>query len=128
MEAKDYILLLLSVGNQKPVYGALFLQLEVYLLVREIIPDLQKELEFKPSDIGVYSENLIKIINELKHNDLINIETIDNTVTYSITETGESYINPISFPPGVRGKIRNLKRGSDRLGFRGLLRFIKYYY
>ena len=125
LTAKDYILLLLC---DKPVYGALFLQLIVFLIVEEIIPDLRDELRFRATDTGAYSTELIRILKELDDSGFLSYEDIDDTVKYSITETGESYIKSINFPAGVRGKIRNLKKGSDRLGFRGLLRFIKYYY
>ena len=128
MDAKDYVLLLLSVGNQKSVYGALFLQLVVFLIVEEINPDLRDELEFRATDTGAYSTNLIRILKELDDAGFISYEDIDDTVAYSITETGESYIKSINFPEDVRGKIRNLKKGSDRLGYTGLLRYVYFKY
>ena len=125
LTAKDYILLLLC---DKPVYGALFLQLIVFLIVEEIKPDLRDELRFRATDTGPYSTELIKILKELDDSGFLSYEDIDDTVAYSITETGESYIKSISFPPEVRSKIRNLKKGSDRLGYTGVLRYVFFYY
>ena len=125
MEAKDYILLLL---DKKPVTGALFLQLIVFLLVEEIKPDLRDELQFRATDTGAYSTELIRLLKELDDAGFISYEDIDDTVKYSITGTGEEYIKTINFPSEVRGKIRNLKKGSDRLGYTGLLRYVFFHY
>lgn len=127
LTAKDFILLLLNSDNQKPIKGNLFFQKEMFLIVEEVYPQLQEELQFKAYDYGPYSQVLVNILKELCNDFLVNFE-YSNGNSYSITKQGQDYLKKIKFPPGIEKKVNNLKRGSNKLGYKGLLRYVYFTY
>ena len=127
LTAKDFILLLLNAGNQKPIKGNLFFQKEMFLIVEEVYPALREELEFVPYDYGPYSFNLVNILENLKEDNLISFEDSEGN-EYSITHDGEEYLNNIDFPRDIIKKVNKLKIGSNKLGYKGLLRYVYFSY
>ncbi len=123
--AKDFVLLL-YLDNQKPIKGNLFFQKEMFLIVEEVYPELRKELGFYPHNHGPYSDNLVNILNNLKDNNFIDYDSEGNE--YSITKEGIKYIESIKFPEDIANKVKNLKVGSNRLGYKGLLRYVYFNY
>ena len=67
-------------------------------------------------------------MEELNDYSFIIIENVDNSIRYSITKKGEEYINSVDFPKEIRDKVTNLKIGSNRLGYKGLLRYVYFNY
>lgn len=128
LSARDFILLLLDSDNKKPIVGNLFFQKEMFLIVEEICPDLKEELQFFPYDYGPFSKVLVNLLKELNDYSLILIENVDNSIRYSITKKGEEYIGSVDFPQEIRDKVTNLKIGSNRLGYKGLLRYVYFNY
>ena len=127
LTAKEFILLLLNSDNQKPIIGNLFFQKEMFLIVEEVYPELRKELQFKAYDYGPYSQILVNLLRELRNDFLVNFEDSEGNV-YSITKQGQDYLKNIDFPPGIEKKVNNLKRGSNKLGYKGLLRYVYFTY
>lgn len=127
LSAKDFVLLLLNSDNQKPIKGNLFFQKEMFLIVEEVFPELREELRFKAYDYGPYSQVLVNVLNELRNEFLINFEDSEGNI-YSITKQGQNYLKTIKFPPGIEKKVNNLKRGSNKLGYKGLLRYVYFTY
>ena len=125
--AKDFILLLLNVDNQKPIEGNLFIQKEMFLIVEEVYPKLQEELEFIPYDYGPYSFKLVNILNNLNKDNLIYYENFEVN-EYAITQKGEEYLNQIEFPKDIIKKVNKIKIGSNKLGYKGLLRYVYFTY
>ena len=126
--AKDFVLLLLSVDNKKPIEGNLFLQKEMFLIVKEVYEKLEEELNFVPYNYGPYSQNLVNLLNHLDYNNLIVIDNYEGTNNYSITKKGEDELNKINFPKDIVKKVTNLKVGSNKLGYKGLLRYVYFTY
>ena len=56
-----------------------------------------------------------------------NFEDIEGNV-YSITKQGQMYLEGIEFPKGIEKKVNNLKVGSNKLGYKGLLRYVYFSY
>lgn len=67
LTAKDFILLLLNVDNQKPIEGKLFIQKEIFLIVKEVYNDLEDELNFIAYNYGPYSKPLNILLKELEN-------------------------------------------------------------
>ena len=127
LSAKDFVLLLLNSDNQKPIKGNLFIQKEMFLIVEEVWPELKEELQFEAYDYGPYSHVLVNILRELRSELLVNFEDIEGNV-YSITKQGQMYLEGIEFPKGIEKKVNNLKVGSNKLGYKGLLRYVYFSY
>ena len=127
LSAKDFVLLLLNSDNQKPIKGNLFFQKEMFLIVEEVFPELREELQFKAYDYGPYSPVLVNILKKLRNEFLINFGDSAGNI-YSITNQGQNYLKNIKFPPGIEKKVSNLKRGSNKLGYKGLLRYVYFTY
>ncbi len=126
--AKDFILLLLNVDNKKSIEGNLFLQKEMFLIVKEVWKGLETELNFVPYNYGPYSQRLVNLLRELNFNNLIFIDKSEETNKYSITKKGEEELNKINFPKDIVKKVTNLKVGSNKLGYKGLLRYVYFNY
>lgn len=99
----------------------------MFLIVEEVYPELREELQFKAYDYGPYSQILVNILRELRNDSLVNFEDSEGNV-YSITKKGQNYLKNIEFPKGIEKKVSNLKRGSNKLGYKGLLRHVYFTY
>lgn len=127
LTAKDFILLLLSVDNQKPIDGNLFIQKEMFLIVKEVYSELEDELNFIAYNYGPYSKELVILLEDLEENSLIEIDNSDGN-KYQITDKGMEYLKNKSFSNDIKQKIHNLKAGSNKLGYKGLLRYVYFTY
>ncbi len=127
LSAKDFILLLLSLDNEKPIKGNLFFQKEMFLIVEEVYPNLKEELKFEAYNYGPYSQILVNLLNELKEDNLIFFDDSEGN-EYKITKQGKEYLNKIKFPKEIKIKVKNLKIGSNKLGYKGLLRYVYFTY
>lgn len=125
--AKDFILLLLNADNQKPIKGNLFFQKEMFLIVEEVYPELREELNFIPHDYGPYSFNLVNMLKALKKDNFICFDDSEGN-EYFITKKGVDYFQKIDFPDDIAEKVDRLKRGSNKLGYKGLLRYVYFNY
>lgn len=128
LTAKDFILLLLSADNQKPIEGNLFIQKEMFLIVKEVYTDLEDELNFIAYNYGPYSQKLVDLLEDLEENSLIEIDKSDGNNKYQITDSGSEYLKNKTFSDDVERKIHNLKAGSNKLGYKGLLRYVYFTY
>ena len=126
--AKDFILLLLNVDNQKPIEGNLFIQKEMFLIVKEVYSNIEKELNFVAYNYGPFSQRLVYLLEELEENSLIEINKTEGNNQYKITEKGMEYLKTKYFSNEVIHKIHNLKAGSNKLGYKGLLRYVYFTY
>lgn len=128
LNAEDFILLLLNANGKKEIKGKLCLQKEIFLIVQEIYPDLDNELDFEPYHYGPYSFNLANLLDYLNSNSLINIEHHHDSCTYSITEKGVEELSKLDVSDEILKKISNIKLGSNKLGYKGLLRYVYFNY
>jgi len=128
LSAKYFVLKLLSSLNNERINGKLCFQKEMFLVVKEICPKLDDELEFKSYHYGPYSMKLASLLDNLKINSLINIQNHHNTCTYSITKKGIEELLKVNFDDEITEKIKNLKINSNKLGYKGLLRYVYFNY
>jgi uncharacterized protein YwgA len=128
---KYYVLLLLSANEDDPIRGKLFLQKEMFLIANEvdIEGDLKKLLRFEPYNFGPYSYPLELELRKLEKNRLIKTRNEGKTVLYMLSDEGKEYLNQIrNFDKDLLTKISKLKKGSERLGYKGLLRYVYFNY
>lgn len=128
LSAENFVLLLLNSNDKKSIAGKLCFQKEMFLIVKEICPNLDIELKFQPYHYGPYSKNLADLLNNLSKNSLINIDESSDTCTYSITEKGVKKISEVNIPWEILEKIKNLKINSNKLGYKGLIRYVYFNY
>ena len=128
LSAKDFILLLLNVDNQKPIEGNLFIQKEMFLIVKEVYAGIEKELQFVAYNYGPFSQQLVNLLEELEENALIEKNQTEGNNQYKITKKGMNYLKTKNFSKEVLQKIHNLKVGSNKLGYKGLLRYVYFTY
>lgn len=121
LTVEDFALMLL---NDNKIRGKLFFQKLMFIVVKEICPKLEEELDFKYKSNSPYSKKLDEILEKLKRDSLISIE--DNT--YSITQRGVYILSILNVSDEILEKIRNLKINSEKLGYKGVLRYFNYTY
>ena len=128
ISAKDFVLLLLNSNGNQEINGKLYFQKEMFLVVKEIYPDLDVELKFEPYQYGSYSKKQLALLDNLESESLINIQNHNNTCTYSITEKGIGEIEISQFNDEIIEKMQNLKINSNNLGYKGLLHYVYFNY
>lgn len=65
ISAENFVLLLLDSNNQQNINGKLYFQKEMFLIVKEICPNLDLDLNFQPYPYGPYSKRLSDLLDEL---------------------------------------------------------------
>ena len=123
-----FILLLLNANGREKINGKLCFQKEVFLIVKEICPNLDYDLYFEAYPYGPYSKNLANLLEYLENDSLISIEKNKNSCSYSITMEGVGRLSQVEVCEDVLRKISNLKRRSSQLGYEGLLRYVYFNY
>ena len=121
LTVEDFALMLL---NDNKIRGKLFFQKLMFIVVKEIHPKLEEELDFKYESNSPYSKKLDEILEKLKRESLISI----NDNTYSITKRGAYKLSILNVSDEILEKIRNLKINSEKLGYKGVLRYFNYTY
>lgn len=128
LSAQDFILLLLNSNGREKINGKLCFQKEMFLVVKEICPDLDNDLGFEPYHYGPFSKNLANLLDSLELNSLIKIDKPGDSCTYSITQKGVEKVIKLDISPEIEKKISNLKNASSKLGYKGLLRYVYFNY
>lgn len=126
--AGDFVLLLLNANGREKIKGKLCFQKEMFLIVKEICPSLDLDLDFKAYHYGPFSKNLVNLLASLENDFLISIEKYRNSCSYSITGEGVQKVSQLDVSEDILRKISNLKRGSSKLGYEGLLRYVYFNY
>lgn len=124
LSSEDFILLLLDSNGREKIKGKLCFQKEMFLVVKEICPDLDIDLNFEPYHYGPFSRNLANLLDDLEDNSLIRVERYVDTCSYSITSKGVEKVSKLDVSNDIRKKISNLKNASNNLGYKGLLRYV----
>lgn len=124
-----FILSLLKSNEGMEIKGKLCFQKEMFLIVKEIYPELDNELHFEPYHYGPFSKNLAELLDSLKEESLIEVKETANSFTYSITSQGiKKLTDECNLPDNILQKISNLKKTVNKLGYKGLLRYVYFNY
>ena len=128
----DQLLLVLLDCFGGTIPGRLYLEKLSFLSVYEI-PELESIKEsfcFKPDKFGMYSENVLKIMDELKEKNLIISKTYvsdtqHNKEIFTLTSEGKGKAKEIleQIDKNVKKKLLYLCKGAKQLGYSGILRY-----
>ena len=132
MDEKQWLILLLGVNNYAPIRGKLLLQKEMFLIVHELDKsgELKEVLNFESYKYGPYSTILEGILDNLKERKIVDSSTEDNVEVYKLTKKGKNKFKKIAekIDDDLLERIKKLKIGSERLGYKGLLRYVYFNY
>jgi len=133
-EIKKWIILLLGADNGRPIRGKLMFQKEMFILAYDILQKLgilsKEEVErifnFKPHYYGPYSKKIEDTLNLLQQQGLVKVEKQDDVIIYTLTDKGKNEFKKVLDKQGddVIKLIEKLKIGSERLGYKGLLKYV----
>lgn len=129
-DIKKYIILLLGALDNQPIRGKLFLQKEMFLFSFELESDnLKHLLNFEPHNFGPYSKKLELELTEMINEGLVQVSEREDTKIYNLTKKGQEYFeNIVRLDNSMLNGINKLKLGSERLGYKGLLRYVYFNY
>lgn len=124
--ADDWVLALLYANNRKPLYGKLMLVKEMFLITKEMAPELDNELQFFAWDFGPYSEVLAKRVDALIEEGLIDAEGSGGDFIFKLTPDGERHAQEVMsrLPVGLTTLLERKRRAWDQLGYRGIVRLV----
>ncbi|UTB32036.1 MAG: hypothetical protein NKF70_11105 [Methanobacterium sp. ERen5] len=135
LSGKDYLILLLGANKYTPIRGKLALQKEMFLMSQELdkTGQLNDQLKFEGYHYGPYSRTLEKWLKDLENDHIIKSSSEDTKV-YELTNEGKirfkdilNYLNE-SKNDNIFHNIHKLKIGSEKLGYKGLLRYVYFTY
>lgn len=124
--AADWVLALLCANNRKPLYGKLMLVKEMFLVTKEMVPELDNELQFFAWDYGPYSEVLAKRVDALIEEGLVDAEGSGGDFIFKLTPDGVRRAQEVigSLPQELRTLLERKRRAWDQLGYRGIVRLV----
>lgn len=124
--ADDWVLALLYANNRKPIHGKLMLVKEMFLVTKEMVPDLDAELQFFPYDLGPYSKVLAERVEALVQEGLIDAEGSGGDFIFRLTPKGEQQAQQImnELSDEVKSLLERKRRAWDQLGYRGIVRLV----
>lgn len=128
----DQLLLVLLNCFGGTVSGRLYIEKLSFLSVYEIpeLESIKESFSFKPDKLGMYSVNVLKVMNELKEKNLIISkiyvsDTQHNKEIFTLTPEGRGKAKEIleQIDKDVKKKLLNLCKGAKQLGYSGILRY-----
>lgn len=124
--ADDWVLALLLANNRKPLHGKLMLVKEMFLIAKEMVPDLDSELQFFPYDLGPYSKVLAERVDALVKEGLVEVEGSGGDFIFRLTPEGERQAQEVmsKMPEELRSLLERKRRAWDQLGYRGIVRLV----
>lgn len=87
-ELSKAILAFLDANNRATVEGKVLFTKQIFILTKEIVPNLAKEFEFFPSQFGPYSTELAKRVNRMLEERLIEASKSGRAWAFKITDKG----------------------------------------
>lgn len=129
--SSDQLLLVLLDCFGGTIPGRLYLEKLSFLSVHEIpeLEFLKDSFCFKPDKFGMYSENVLKIMSELKEKKAVISQTYvsstHNKEIFTLTPEGRRKAKEIleQIDKNVKKKLSYLCKGAKQLGYSGILRY-----
>ena len=128
---KDGIFILMCANKEKPITGRLVFVKEIFLLAKEIIPQLDSKYQFFPADFGPYSTIFANTVDELLNKKLIKVEYMVNSFgeplhRFSLTNNGiiEASKSFDKLSNQLKNTIIMKRRWWDHLGYTGIVRLV----
>lgn len=128
LTVSDAILMLLYAQPDKPIYGRTSMMKQVFLLTREVLPELVQDPKFVKHRYGMYSFYVANCLSNLEFTEKLSRHGRKNTrvESFQITEKGKESIARkfLELPESVQSNIRTKRMGWDQLGYDGILRYV----
>jgi|Deesub1362A_J573_1020465.scaffolds.fasta_scaffold01045_8 uncharacterized protein YwgA len=128
---RDAILMLLSVKNEKPIYGRTMIMKQIFLFYEEILKRRGLKFQdpkFVPYKYGPYSFTVMQALEDLYFAGYIKIEGRKNTRKERFTLTEKGLIEILnkfeSLAESIKKEIEEKRIGWDQLGTDGILRYV----
>ena len=131
----DWLLVLLGADNGRPILGRTVFVKELFVVGKEVVPQVDLKFEFFPSRYGPYSERFPPSLRELLRSGLISeqkapaasaelegITRFDYSLTPDGVETASGLV--AGLPPILFARISDYKRSLTSLGFWGLIHYV----
>jgi len=124
--ARKHILSLLYVDGNSPIHGKTMLIKQVFILAKEIVPEIDPVLDFYPYQIGPYSTILARMLNAWIREGIVSAEKTNRDWAFSLTEKGkqnvEKYLEEID--NDILDKTRKMKKVTLEWGTNGILNYV----
>lgn len=127
----DGIFILMYANKDKPITGRLVFVKEIFLLAKEVIPQLDKKYQFFPADFGPYSTVFANTVDQLINKKCIKVEFTTNDFgeplhRFSLTDGGK--IEALKSFDKLSESLKNIimlkRKGWDQLGYTGIVRLV----
>jgi uncharacterized protein YwgA len=124
--AKEAILALLGANDGAPITGKTVLIKQVFIMAKEIAPEIDPALEFYPYQTGPYSSVLAKLLNEWIKRGLIHANKDGRDRVFSLSEKGQQYFCEMTgrLSPEQFDQIEKMKSSTAEWGTRGILNYV----
>lgn len=135
LSTADWLAILLAADNSSPILGRTAFVKQLFVLGKEVVPQIDLKFKFFPSRYGPYSKRFLPSVRELVRRGLVTEERAEAASTdlegvtrfdYYLTPDGVSAANEIvpTLPPGFAARITDYKRTLGGLGFWGLIHYV----
>jgi uncharacterized protein YwgA len=124
--AKEAILALLGANDGAPITGKTVLIKQVFIMAKEIAPEIDPALEFYPYQIGPYSSVLAKLLNEWIKKGIIHANKDGRDWVFSLSEKGQQYFCEMTgkLSPKQFEQIEKMKSSTAEWGTKGILNYV----
>ncbi|MHA2143253.1 MAG: hypothetical protein ACXADD_17380 [Candidatus Thorarchaeota archaeon] len=120
------ILTLLAANDGSSVRGRIMLVKQIFIMAKEILPELSEPMHFFPYQWGPYSNVVANAVNQLVDDELVSVEKDGREDIFKLTSTGMKAAEKVakSLPEDVILDIAKMKRTTQEVGLRRVLQFI----
>lgn len=131
LTVEDALLIMLYANKNKPINGKLMYVKQVFLLVKEILPQLDNDFKFYPANFGPYSKVFAQEVNRMINEGIISVERLSREndeesfrffLNEEFVERARQSFNKL--PDNLKFKIMRKRKGWDQLGYTGIVRFV----
>jgi uncharacterized protein YwgA len=131
LSAEDIVLSILYAERGKPIRGKLVFMKTVFLSIKQVFREYEREFRFIPYDYGPYSQTFARILNELLERGLVESSVADIgegkiRYDYCLTSSGRTKAG-LSYGKlslDQKSTLENLKMQLAELGYRDFLRYV----
>jgi uncharacterized protein YwgA len=120
------ILTLLAANDNASINGRIMLVKQIFIMAKEILPELSDPMHFFPYQWGPYSNVVANTVNQLVDDELISVEKDGREDVFSLTPAGMKAAEKAtkSLPKDAKLDIAKMKHTTQEVGLRRVLQFI----
>ncbi len=125
-KAKQLILSLIYANGKFPIRGKTVFIKQVFIIAKEIEPEIDPVLEFYPYQIGPYSTVLARMLNVWIREGIISADKVGRDWIFTLTEEGERIVKEFiaQIPSNQIDQISKMKSTTSEWGTQGILDYV----